>query len=339
MARIARPPATVSAMTYWSALNPKPDVLGRGFEAVTLRLPDDSQGQVVATLVRRPARSYTQGPSRRAVLYVHGYNDYFFQAHLAHYFADSGIDFYALDLRKSGRSLRAGQTPHFMRDVADYVPELDAALAIIAADGHREVLVNAHSTGALVIAQWLADAAPATRALITGVILNSPFLDLSPEGVVKDAGARSIGPLAAARPYAIVQGAGLDLYGRSVHRDYYGEWDFDLEWKSLVGRPVRAGWLAAVRRAQLRVHAGVDLGCPVLVLTSDRSVRPTAWTEDLRSADGVLDVERITRWAPRLGRHVTAVRLQGAMHDVVLSAGPVRAQAFAQMSRWIAAYA
>ncbi|MCU1688885.1 MAG: lysophospholipase [Jatrophihabitantaceae bacterium] len=325
-------------MTYWSALNPKPDVLGRGFESVTLQLPDDDQGQVVATLVRRPAKSYTTGPSRRAVLYVHGYNDYFFQAHLAHYFADSGIDFYALDLRKSGRSLRAGQTPHFMRDIAEYVPELDAALAIIAADGHSSVLINAHSTGALVIAGWLADASAATRSLIKGVILNSPFLDLSPEGIVKDAGARSMGPLAATRPYAIIQGAGLDLYGRSVHRDYHGEWAFDLDWKCLAGRPVRAGWLAAIRRAQLRVHAGVDLGAPVLVLTSDRSVRSKEWTEELRSADAVLDVERITRWSYRLGRHVTAVRLQGAMHDVVLSAGPVRGQALDEMTRWIAAY-
>lgn len=325
-------------MTYWSALNPKPDVLGRGFESVTLPLADDDQGPVVATLVRRPATSYTTGPSQRAVLYVHGYNDYFFQAHLAHYFADSGIDFYALDLRKSGRSLRAGQTPHFMRDVADYRPELDAALAIIAADGHTQVLINAHSTGALVIADWLVDASAQTRSLIAGVILNSPFLDLNQQGAIKDTGARLMGPVASARPYSIIQSAGLDLYGRSVHRDYHGEWDFNLQWKALIGRPVRAGWLAAVRRAQQRIQAGVDLGCPVLVLTSDRSVRATEWTEQLRSADSVLDVERITRWSYRLGGHVTSVRLAGAMHDVVLSAGPVRSQAFIEMTRWISAY-
>lgn len=325
-------------MTYWSALNPKPDVLGRGFQAVSLPLPDDDQGPVVATLVRRPATSIAVGAPRRAVLYVHGYNDYFFQSHVAHFFADSGLDFYALDLRKSGRSLRFGQTPHFMRDVAEYVPELDAALRIIAADDHTEVVVNAHSTGALVIACWLADASAQTRSRIAGAILNSPFLELSPTGRVKDAGARSIGPLAAARPYAIVQGAGLDLYGRSIHREYYGEWDFNLDWKALIGRPIRAGWLAAVRRAQLRIQSGIDLGCPVLVLTSDRSVRPKQWTDELRAADAVLDVERITRWTPRLGRHVTAIRLQGAMHDVTLSAAPVRARAFDEMGRWIAAY-
>ena len=54
--------------------------------------PDDVK--VVATLVRRdePRRS------RRAVLYVHGWNDYFFQTHLADEFAARGIDFYAVDL-------------------------------------------------------------------------------------------------------------------------------------------------------------------------------------------------------------------------------------------------
>jgi alpha-beta hydrolase superfamily lysophospholipase len=334
---LRRGAVTVVAMTYWSALNPKPDVLGRGFTSVTFQFPDDDQGPVAATVVHRPARS-VEGPSRRAILYVHGYNDYFFQAHVAHHFADSGIDFYAVDLRKAGRSLRAGQTPHFVRDMAEYRPELDAAMEVIAADGHTSVLLAAHSTGALAIADWLLDAPAQTRRLVSGVILNSPFLELNPDGVVKGAGARSVGPLATARPYSIVRGAGLDLYGRSIHRDYHGEWDFSLDWKALIGRPIRAGWLAAVRRAQLRIHAGVELGCPVLMLTSDRSVRPKEWTEDLRGADAVLDVERITKWATRLGRHVTAIRLPGALHDVTLSAGAVRARAFDEMDRWIAAY-
>jgi alpha-beta hydrolase superfamily lysophospholipase len=46
----------------------------------------------------------------------------------------------------------------------------------------------------------------------------------------------------------------------------------------------------------------------------------------------------MARWAPRLGRHVTLVRIEGGMHDLVLSAKPVRDQVFGELGRWIKGY-
>ena len=112
-----------------------PDLLD-GYLSTDIPLPDaplmpgEPEGlEVVATLVRRdePRRS------RRAVLYVHGWNDYFFQTHLADFWAGLGFDFYALDLRRYGRSLRRGQLHGFTTDLAAYDDELDAAADLIAA--------------------------------------------------------------------------------------------------------------------------------------------------------------------------------------------------------------
>jgi alpha-beta hydrolase superfamily lysophospholipase len=325
-------------MTDWASSDAKPDVLGDGYEAVTLMLPDDDEGPVVATVVRRLAGAEA---ASRAVLFVHGYNDYFFQAHLAQYFVDLGIDFYALDLRKSGRSIRAGQTPYFMRDVAEYTPELDAALSLIVGDGHTSVLINAHSTGGLITAMWL-DAAMKVRSpahqVIDGMILNSPFLSLDPDGAARSAGAELMGALGSVRPYALVPNGVSDLYVRSIYKDYQGEWDFDLGWKPMQSTPVRAGWLAGIRRAQRALHAGLGIECPILVLCSDRSIRSKEWTDELLSADAVLDVDQIARWSTALGAHVTCVRISGGMHDLVLSDKPVREQVLSEMSRWIGAY-
>src|SRR5690554_7693600 len=83
----------------------EPDLLGPEYTAREIPLRPDSEGEVVATLVSRRAAE----PTTRAVLYVHGYVDYFFQDHLAQFWVDEGYDFYALDLRKYGRSLRAHQ--------------------------------------------------------------------------------------------------------------------------------------------------------------------------------------------------------------------------------------
>ena len=50
------------------------DVLGSGYEQTTLNFPDDYEGKVTATLVRKKSATTTQ----KAVLYIHGFIDYFF---------------------------------------------------------------------------------------------------------------------------------------------------------------------------------------------------------------------------------------------------------------------
>ncbi len=45
------------------------------------------------------------------MLYVHGFNDYLFQSHVADELASHGYTFYALDLRRCGRAWRDGPDP------------------------------------------------------------------------------------------------------------------------------------------------------------------------------------------------------------------------------------
>ena len=309
------------------------DVLGPGYEAIELPMGRDAEGEVVATLVRRRA----DAPSRRAVLYLHGFVDYFFQRHLADFYADLGFDFYALDLRKYGRSLRPHQTPNYVESLSDYFPEIDEAVRIVRdVDGHTTLLLNGHSTGGLIAALW-ADRARG-KGLVDGVFLNSPFMDLPEPLPMRKLGAGLARALRSRFPRAKLPAGVSDRYPRSIHRDHEGEWDFDLDWKPLGGFPVRAGWLAAVRRGQLRVRRGLDVDVPVLVMTSARSVRVTRKVLDVTGADAVLDVAPMARWAPMLGRHVTLVRIEGGLHDLVLSPEPVRARVFAELTRWTGGY-
>ena len=127
-----------------------------GYECRTLSLPEAEVAageppdtELCATLVRRP----TDRPSRRAVLYLHGWNDYFFQTHLADHFIGLGFDFFALDLRRYGRSLREGQLPGFITDLADYDDELDAAMAIIT-QGEASPGVRANPAGSTGTTRW-----------------------------------------------------------------------------------------------------------------------------------------------------------------------------------------
>ncbi len=310
------------------------DLLGEPYVAETLALPPDDEGEVVATLVSRRAEAATH----RAVLHVHGFNDYFFQTVAADFWVGRGYDFYALDLRKYGRSLRPHQTPNFVTDLEEYFVELDAALArVCERDGHTEVVVSAHSTGGLVTALWL-DAGPAHGSAVRGLALNSPWLDLHGPLWLRTAGTLVIDRVGARRPGRELPRSVTGLYGRSLHRDHGGEWDYDLTWKPVESWPVRAGWFRAVRRGHAAVRRGLSLDVPTLVLSSDRSCHSRVWEPDVDFTDTVLDVELMARRVPRLSSHVTLVRVPGALHDVTLSREPARRRAFDELGRWLSAY-
>ncbi|MEH0842810.1 alpha/beta hydrolase [Micromonospora sp. CPCC 205711] len=309
------------------------DVLGPPYERQTIDLGTDDEGPVVATLVRRRA----ERPTGRAVLYVHGFVDYFFQTHVADFFAERGWDFYALDLRKYGRSLLPHQTPNFCRDLGDYFPELDAAAKIIREDdGHDTLLAMGHSTGGLITSLW-ADARR-DAGLVDGLFLNSPFFDINAPWLVRRPLAAAVSRLGRRAPQRILPFGLGTVYGESLHAEHRGEWTYDLAWKPLAGFPVRAGWLGAIRSGQQRLRAGLDIPVPVLLACSTRSFKGTRWHDSAALADAVLDVEHMVRWAPRLGRHVTLTRFDGGMHDLTLSGPAVREKVFAEAGRWAEAF-
>lgn len=310
------------------------DILGEPYRAETLILPDDSEGPVVATLVSRPA----DAPSRRAVLYIPGFCDYFFQTHVAEFCNALGYDFYALDMRKYGRSLMPHQTPNFCRDLHEYYAELDEAYKLVSErDEHDTIVLIAHSTGGLIASLWAHDRHECGMDVPAAFVLNSPWLDLQGSLILRTVGTRAIDEIGARRPYQVIPRGVSGVYVESLHRDRRGEWDFRLDWKPAESFPVRAGWLRAVRRGHRRMHRGLDVGAPVLVLASARTTFTEDWTDDVPTSDVVLDVEQIARWSHRLGTLVTIGRLDGARHDVFLSEKAVRDEAFTLTTRWLQA--
>ena len=318
------------AMTTWS-----PDPLLGSFECATIELPDapvyagEPPGSLCATLVRRsaPAR-------RRAILYLHGWSDYFFQRHLAEEMASTGFDFYALDLRRYGRSLRQGQLAGFVTDLSAYHVEIDEAVRIIKDEGHDELVLMGHSTGGLIAALW-ADEHPGE---LQGLVLNAPWLELQGYPAVRPALLPMFSAVRTLSPTAVLPLTETGFYRRSISATEDGVWDYSLNLKGDKAFSVRVGWLAAIMQGHAQVAAGLTIDAPVAVLLSDRSDFRRKWSEELRLADVVLDVETLASRAANLGRHVTLVRIEGGMHDLSLSDEPARSQYFDEIRRWLGAY-
>jgi alpha-beta hydrolase superfamily lysophospholipase len=315
----------------------EPDVLP-GYWQQTLPLgPDpDGEGDLVATLVR--AGDHGQDVDH-AVLLVHGFTDYFFHTEVADRFIDRGFAFYALDLHKCGRSWREGQTPHFTTDLARYDTELERALDIVAAaTGEAKVLVYGHSAGGLIVSLWLdrLRRRGATSAKhVNGLVLNSPWLDLQGPAILRTAGTAAIGAVSRFRKKLVARSPTEGGYGSSLHRDYHGEFDYDLGWKPVGGFPVTFGWINAIRRGHARLHRGLDVGVPNLILRSDHSVREVPNPETIQCGDAVLDVKQIARWAGCIGNRTTVVPIVDAKHDVFLSMAAPRTAAFRELGNWL----
>lgn len=311
----------------------KTDVLGQPWQAETIALPPDAEGEVVATLVSRRAAASTD----RAVLHVHGFADYFFQTEYGEWWLEREHDMYALDLRKYGRSIRDHQTPTYVADLEEYFAELDHAWQrITERDGHTKVVLSGHSTGGLVVALWVNARQPKE---LVGIVLNSPWLDLQGKAWMRTLPANAVlDRIGRLQPMRVFPREVSGAYGMSLHRDHDGEWDFDLRWKPIESFPVRFGWLRAIRAGHARVHSGLDIRTPVLVLSSDRTTFTTVLDESARTTDIVLDVTQIRRWASSLGHNVTSVAIPGAVHDVVLSRPEARRRAYAEIQRWLSTY-
>jgi len=309
------------------------DVLGHPWQAETISLPPDAEGEVVATLVSRR----TAEPVERAVLHVHGFADYFFHAEYGEWWLERDYDMYAMDLRKYGRSILPHQTATYVADLGDYFAELDRAWQrITERDGHTSVVLSGHSTGGLIIALWANARQPEELA---GMVLNSPWLDLQGKAWMRTLPANAvIDRLGRLRPMQVMTREVSGVYGKSLHRDHAGEWDFDLTWKPIQSFPVRFGWIRAIRAGHARVHRGLDIRCPVLVLSSDRTTFTTTLDERAHTSDIVLDVKQIRQWAGSLGTNVTSVAVPGAVHDVVLSRPEARERAYLEIQRWLATY-
>ncbi|MEU6560908.1 alpha/beta hydrolase [Nocardia nova] len=326
-------PAAPSTTHAWQA-----DVLGEGYHQLTIPLgPDpDGEGEVVATLVRHDPDDAP--PATGAVLYVHGFTDYFFQKHLAEHMSELGYRFYALDLRKCGRSRRPGQTAHYVTDLRLYDAELDRALEIVREETGLPVLLMAHSTGGLVLPLWLDRRnreRPIAEQGITGLVLNSPWFDLQGPAYYRSVGTAVIGGIGRLRAMTRLPGAELSTYGDSLHTSVSGEWDYDLDWKPLSGFPVHLGWLRAIRQGHAQLHHGLDIGLPALILRSKVTKFMRKYGPAADVSDVVLDVRQIQRWSGCLGGRTNIVPIEGARHDVFLSAPEVRAEAFTELDEWL----
>lgn len=291
------------------------------YEVYTIQLANDYEGSVKATLIHKTCTNC----NTKAILYIHGYIDYFFQHHVADFFAQKGFQFYALELRKYGRSWMPHQTPNYCRDVHEYFPEIDQAIRYIQ-QRHSGASIGllGHSTGGLISSLYLTQGAE--REHIRCLLLNSPFFEFNTFKWKRQFQIPVAAFLSYLAPYMHQENELNPLYARSISKRFFGEWDFREDWKPDEGFPLYYAWLRAIRKAQNALRKGVHIPQPILSMSSDKSVSGD-WSDAYFCSDAVLNVQDIECYTNLLGRQVEYVQIKDGLHDLYLSRADVRAEA------------
>ena len=338
-------------MAPWGQAGPpgpqwRADILGEGYESRTIELIDDAEGPCVATLVRaRPPEN-----PRLTILYLHGRNDYFFQTEMADRLRQAGAAFYALDMRKYGRSLRPHQTIGYTDDLSVYDEEIGEAIEIIREERDNEPLIlMGHSTGGLIATLW----AHRHPGVLAGLILNSAWLEMQSMAAWRGAMAPVIGRIASRNPMWEVPSGGAGHYGRSLAGRASSKlpipeglspddpsvagWPIAREWKRPESYPVPASWLEAIMAGHETVEKDVHLECPVLSMVSTSAYFGDEWNERVFTSDTVLNPVVIAQRSLDLSDLVAIARFPGK-HDLLLSDAPVRERVYATIAGWLEAF-
>jgi alpha-beta hydrolase superfamily lysophospholipase len=306
------------------------DVLKNGFEKTTIIQPNDYEGKVTTTLIRK----LSPKPSDKAILCVHGFNDYFFQVVIAEEFLKQGYHFYALDLRKYGRSQLPNHTPNNVRDLTEYYEDIDSALNILKEEGNQTVVLYGHSTGGLIVTLYASDRKG--REQFDVLVCNSPFYDFNVPWIQKKTVIPVFSFLGRLHPNVSLPVGFSKFYGKSLHKDDFGEWDYNLNWKPHVAPSINAGWVNAIHQGHLKIAHGVTINKPILVLHSHKSIYPKHWSREMFEGDAILNINDIREKSKLIcSPQKEVIEVDNAMHDVVLSKKPVRDKVFETIFGWL----
>lgn len=303
------------------------DILGDGFEMTHVDQGRDYAGDVRCTVVRHKADS----PARRGVLYVHGFSDYFFQREMALEFTGHDFNFYAVDLRRYGRSLQPGDKMFRVKDMREYFADIQTAVDIMKNDGVDEIILIGHSTGGLTTSLYIMNH---PDKAIKGLILNSPFLTWNLPKATIQFGIPFIKLIGRIFPKFPVNGDGTNLYASALAEHLGGEWKYNTEWKPDVMPDVDAEWITAIDNGQRGLKAG-KIKVPVLFLHSSKSATLKDSPDAYREADGVLNVRTMALAGQQLGPDIEEVEIPGGLHDLVLSRRKVREMVYSIIFEWL----
>lgn len=316
--------------TTWHA-----DIL-EGYESRFVNQGETFDGPCRSTIIRK----LDPKGSKRAFLYIHGFNDYFFQKEMGEIYVDSGFNFYAVDLRRYGRSRLPWQYPFNIRDQKEYFADIDSALAQIRRDGNTDITLGGHSTGGLTVILYAAERGD--RIGVDRVVTNSPFLAWNFSPFMQKIAIPVVSSIGGIFKNSKIKQNKCDGYAYSLLKQFHGFWTYNTNWKMIYSPPVTMSWVRAISKAQSTVKKKRgNIKVPLLVMHSSRKIDGCNWTPEFMTGDAVLNPAALGKIGITLGADLNKTMvcaIDSGLHDLILSEPAPRKAAYDSIFRFIRRY-
>lgn len=270
----------------------------------------------------------------KALVWIHGFNDYFFHFHVADKLLQNGFNIYAITLRGYPKPGADRRYLFYIDDISKYIEEIDLQIEWILSRKHPDkIILYGHSKGGLISTAYADEGKYKDR--LNALVLNAPFFDFY-DSSFKEFFLQHIVPLIAKGiPGFVLQ------YGNDQHisePDYYQDllsrYYFDQNRKLTYPKHVFAGLIRAVSKYHKKIqNKEIQIKIPILVQVSKHSSMSCDGPE--HKTDCVLDVSEIKKYSQLIGDSVQLIEYENAIHDVFLSEDPVVEKALHDLLQFI----
>lgn len=79
----------------------------------------------------------------------------------------------------------------------------------------------------------------------------------------------------------------------------------------------------------------MDIEEPIVVFFSDKSYYKKSYSDEIKYADAVLNVDEIRERSKKLGKNVELMPIKDGMHDLSLSTQEVRKNYYNALAEWL----
>ena len=257
--------------------------------------------------------------NKSAILWIHGFNDYYFHFHIGEELLNEGYNMYTITLPNYPQKNVDRKYLFYIDDLKKYFSYIDQFIEFIRARGINIIVLYGHSTGGLISTAYLHEGKKAHH--IDKLILNAPFFDFHDSNIMEIIIKNVLTNIGKILPKFVIREGKNQLSSPEKYKDILSRYYFDQNRKITYPNHTFAGWINAVATYHQKIQKKqIKLDIPILVLMSSTS-KNTCKGE--QNGDCVLDVTEIKKYSRNLGKHVIIKEYNGAIHDVLLSKSTV----------------
>ena len=271
---------------------------------------------------------YRKTKNDKAIIWIPGFNDYFYNFYIGNKFVENGYDIYAISL--NNYMTNQNENKFNCNSSSEIINSIDKLIEeIINIKLYNNYYLYGHSMGGLIAVNYLEYGK--YKNLFKKLILNSPFFDFNLDTITKFILNYIIYYLAYLFPRCELRKKTYvpNYLSLNISKRFY----INLNYKTDYLCQIYFSWIKSISTLQYNIfRSRINLKIPIFVLYCDKT---TIFENDNMVGDDTLNVEDIDYYSDNIGDNVKKIKVKNSIHDIFSSSIQVINYAFNKTLEWL----